>query len=448
MDKEKSEVIKAILEFIQANPNGVSFDEICKRLTPSLSEIDLKRLLDFLMQAGKVFVLDGSYKITGKNAFSSYADQDRLIPLSKASEEIEKIIMQPMQKRSHVSYNRDFLEDYEPNVTYYLSSHEREMLKKIGSSQEEKRPAGTYAKKIFNRLLIDLSWNSSRLEGNTYSLLETEQLLQCNEPSLGKDLQETQMILNHKEAIEFLIRPSIRLDRFTIMNLHALLSHNLLKNPLACGKLREIPVEISSTVYVPLGLPQVIEECFAKIIYTACKIKDPFEKSFFLMVHLPYLQPFEDVNKRVSRLTANIPLIQENVCPLSFVDVPKEDYIRGLLGIYELNQVSLMKDIFIWAYNRSCSLYAATKQSLGEPDPFRLVYRKEITQTIQEIVQAKMNKKEAHAFIEKQKGVVPQDKQEKFIEVVETELISLHEGNIARYKIHLEKFKNWQSSWM
>jgi len=93
---------------------------------------------------------------------------------------------------------------------------------------------------------------------------------------------------------------------------------------------------------------------------------------------MPYLQPFEDVNKRVSRLSANISLIRRNLCPLSFVDVPDRAYIDGILGVYELNRIELLRDVFVWAYERSCARYSAVRQSLGEPDPFRLRYRKKI----------------------------------------------------------------------
>lgn len=370
-----------------------------------------------------------------------------VIPLSTLAQEIEQKVTKPIQTRKHVSYNRNFLDSYRPNSTYYLSDSIRNKLLEMGSSSKGNQPAGTYAHKILSRLLVDLSWNSSRLEGNTYSLLETERLLKHSEPSEGKDFKETQMILNHKAAIEFLVDASVSIDRFTILNLHALLSSNLLQDPGACGRMRSIPVEIFSTVYVPQAIPQLIEECFDQIIDTAHAIKDPFEQAFFLIVHLPYLQPFEDVNKRVSRLGANIPLIKENLCPLSFVDVPEKTYINGLLGIYELNQIDLMRDLFVWAYKRSCSLYAATRKSLGEPDPFRLRYREQIATMIQRVIQGKMNKKKAHDSIESQKAFVPVGDQKKFIEVVETELIGIHEGNIARYKISLEEYKNWRSIW-
>src|SRR5690606_6697976 len=97
-------------------------------------------------------------------------------------------------------------------------------------------------------------------------------------------------------------------------------------------------------------------------------------------------QPFEDVNKRVSRLAANIPLIQHNLCPLSFVDVATQTYISAMLGIYELNRVELLRDVFVWAYKRSCARYSAVRQSLGEPDPFRIRYRSAISDTVTQVV--------------------------------------------------------------
>ena len=93
------------------------------------------------------------------------------------------------------------------------------------------------------------------------------------------------------------------------------------------------------------------------------------EQAFFAMVHLPYLQPFEDVNKRVSRLAANLPLIRQNLCPLSFVDVPERAYIDAILGVYELNRIELLRDVFIWAYERSCARYGAVRRSLAGPLP-------------------------------------------------------------------------------
>lgn len=303
---------------------------------------------------------------------------------------------------------------------------------------------------IFNRLLIDLSWNSSRLEGNTYSLLETERLLELGESAEGKDAMEAQMILNHKAAIELLVEQATEIDfnRYTILNLHALLSDNLLADPQAGGRLRITAVGIAGTVYHPLEVPQLIEECFQQILDTARTIKDPFEQIFFTMVHLPYLQPFEDVNKRVSRLASNIPLIRRNLCPLSFIDVPDRAYIDGILGVYELNRIELLRDVFVWAYERSCARYSAVRQSLGEPDPFRLRYRSRIYEFVTTVVQGQLNKREAIRWIARESvEKIPADDKARFIEVVETELRCLHEGNIARYKLRPSQFEAWRENW-
>lgn len=192
-----------------------------------------------------------------------------------------------------------------------------------------------------DRLLIDLSWNSSRLEGNTYSLLDTQRLLERGEAVEGKDAKETQMILNHKAAIEMLADDAeeIGFNRYTLCNLHALLSENLLPDPMAGGRLRSHSVGIGASVFEPLQVPQQIEEGFDIMLTKVEAVRNPFEQALFIMVHLPYLQPFDDVNKRLSRLAANIPLVRRNLCPLSFVDVDREMYTLGFLGVYELGRI-------------------------------------------------------------------------------------------------------------
>ena len=179
-----------------------------------------------------------------------------------------------------------------------------------------------------------------------------------------------------------------------------------------------------------------------------CLSHHNFEQAFFAMVHLPYLQPFEDVNKRVSRLAANLPFIRENLSPLSFVDVPERAYVDGILGVYELNRIELLRDVFVWAYERSCARYAAVRRSLGEPDPFRLRYRILVAETVSEIVAGGMDKKVATAFIKRRATEdVPPEDQARFIEVVETAVMSLHEGNIARYRLRLTQYLSWKETW-
>jgi len=213
-------------------------------------------------------------------------------------------------------------------------------------------------------------------------------------------------------------------------------------------RLRYMAVGIERSVFHPLEVPQLIEECFNQILATAGAISDPFEQAFFVMVQLPYLQPFDDVNKRVSRLAANIPLIKRNLTPLSFADVPRKTYMEAVLGVYELNKIDLLKDVFIWAYERSVARYAPVRQSLGEPDPFRLRYREPLRELIAEVVRARVGRRDAAARITawSKSAIGPGDRQH-FAEIVETELIGLHEGNFARYRIRPSEFASWRQVW-
>jgi hypothetical protein len=201
-------------------------------------------------------------------------------------------------------------------------------------------------------------------------------------------------------------------------------------------------------VYHPLETPSAIEERFDQILATAAVIEDAFEQAFFAMVHLPYLQPFEDVNKRVSRLAANIPLVQRNLGPLSFVDVPQSDYTSALLGVYELNRVDYLRDVFEWAYERSCARYSAVRQSLGEPDAFRLRHREFLKEVVAAVVRDRMDRTAATAFVRQEATKLsPADDRRHFAEIAETELTSLHAGNFARYRLRPSEFAAWKETW-
>jgi hypothetical protein len=166
------------------------------------------------------------------------------------------------------------------------------------------------------------------------------------------------------------------------------------------------------------------------------------------MAQLPYLQPFDDVNKRVSRLAANIPLIKGNLSPLSFIDVPQASYTDAMLGVYELNKTDLLRDVFIWAYERSAARYEAVRQSLGEPDPFRLKHRAALRDIVADIVRRGMDRKAAigHLASWAAQNIEPAER-ERFREIAENELLGLHEGNFARYQIRPAEFAAWQQVW-
>jgi hypothetical protein len=315
----------------------------------------------------------------------------------------------------------------------------------MGRSPAQDTPAGTFARDILNRLLIDLAWSSSRLEGNTYSRLETERLIEQGHAAAGKDALETQMILNHKSAIEYLVFEAAGkpLDARTIKALHALLSDGLLPDPQGSGRLREHAVDIGASVYRPMAVPQRIEECFSRVVEKAATIVDPFEASFFLLVQLPYLQPFGDVNKRTSRLAANLPLIRANLSPLSFIDVPERSYVDGLLGVYELNRVELFRDVFVWAYERSCQQYVAVRGEMVAPDRLRLRYRRELGECIRAIVRAGLRGTKEDISRSIPKGI-PQENVGPFAEMVARELDALHAENAIRFGLSPLEFQAWK----
>jgi Fic family protein len=459
----QEEDLRGIEEAVRRYPDGMTAQQIAD----ALESAPPRRTLQYHL---KSLVDDKRLVMTGEGRWARYlvpdikaatgvaagkaevqAEGEALLPLSKAGREIQAYVRKPSATRKPTGYDRAFLDLYKPNQTYYLSSAEREHLREVGTPKIAQQPAGTYAKLILNRLLIDLSWNSSRLEGNTYSLLDTKRLLDFGEEAEGKERIESQMILNHKDAIEFLVSApeDIGFNRYTILNLHALLANNLLADPQAAGRLRHIGVGIERSVFHPLEVPQLIEECFDQILATAAAIVDPFEQALFVMVQIPYLQPFDDVNKRVSRLSANIPLIKQNLSPLSFTDVPRRSYTDAMLGIYELKRTELLKDVFVWAYERSAERYAAVRQSLGEPDPFRLSHREALREVIGTAIRERMDRKQAAAHIKSwtQAHIEPAQR-EQFRETAEDELLSLHEGNFARYQITPSEFAAWREAWV
>jgi len=429
-----------LLNVLKKAGKGLKISQIETLLPEAMTRRTLQRRLAEL-KTKKVVITHGIK--SGVEYFLT--NQQINIPLSKSSEKLKLKISQPLNTRKPVGYNYDFLFSYEPNKTFYLSEEIRAHLQNIGQQFHQKLEPGTYVKSILNRLLIDLSWNSSRLEGNTYSLLETERLIEFGALASGKDALEAQMIINHKEAIEFMVEQiEFGLTKQIIFNIHSLLSNNLIANPQARGQIRKVAVGIGQAVYYPIEIPHVLEECFNAILEKAKKITDPFEQAFFLMVQLPYLQPFEDINKRVSRLSANIPLMQNNLAPLSFIDVPHKDYIGGLLAIYELNNTDYLRDVFIWAYERSAEHYKLVRNIVTEPNLIVMRYRKTLSELVNFVVNQNLK---GEAIIKtvaqwSKKHVEPKD-QEEFIRIAEKEFVCLHEGNIAIYKITLDTFSQW-----
>ena len=281
-------------------------------------------------------------------------------------------------------------------------------------------------------------------------MLETKRLIEFGENATGKNATEAQMILNHKEAIEYIVEASKEetVSSHDICSIHALLSENLLGDPGASGRVRQVSVGISGTVYFPIDNPHVLRECFDVFIEKFNRIENPFEQSLFSLVHLSYMQAFEDVNKRTARLVSNIPLIRKNLRPLSFAEVQEEAYVKALLGVYEKNDISLIKDLYIWAYSRSSQQYSAVQQSMGEPNLLKLKYRSVIQDIVkvlilERVVGSKLMYRLQNLIEERN---LPEVDGAELLKIIETEIANLHDGNIARFKVRPSEFEAWKNT--
>ncbi len=370
---------------------------------------------------------------------------------SAVSQQVINQVRAPLYERRPCTYRYEWLERYQPNATFYLNAEERNQLHEIGQRLNVGMPAGTYAKQIFNRLLIDLSYHSSRLEGNTYSLAETEKLLLQGMSADDKIDADKVMILNHKDAINFLVEGVNRLDTLderngeeNVRTMHYLLAEGLVPNGCA-GIIRNDGVRITSSTYIPMEGQQRLEQQLQLIINKAAAINDPFEQSLFLLIHIAYLQAFIDVNKRTARLSANIPLVRNNLSPLSFIDLDKDDYASAMIACYELNNERPMVELFIRSYLRSCEHYSVVVDAMGI-DTLRVRYRGKRRRLISEVVSGLLVGTAIQKCIESfSKKEVPTEHREKFIADVQQDLENLEPFNIAGMGISKEELLSWKA---
>ena len=332
-----------------------------------------------------------------------------------------------------------------PNSSYYLNESLRRQLLNSGKRASKQDPAATYAHQIFNRLLIDLSYNSSRLEGNTYSLIDTERLLLHGDTAEGKLDEEKVMILNHKEAIRYLVENASRdsITRNTICTLHYLLADGLVE-PFEAGKVRKHGVRIGGSTYIPFEEPKKLESQLEKIILKAGEIQDPFEQSLFLLIHISYLHAFIDVNKRTARLTANIPLVRENLVPLAFSDIPIEDYMLAMIAIYEFQDSRPIVDLYVHSYLRTCLAYDSTVKAIGF-DEVRVRYRQPRKALLRNIILQEIKGAKLQKYLEKEAiNLVPTNVLQEFIEDLLQDLAEIDESRIAGLGVTPEQLKFWQ----
>ena len=435
----------AVLRQLGLEPEPISLPELMLKLGKGFKTRSVRRWLSLLVEEGTVRKIG---KKRGTKYIAAGRSEEGLGEVSScfssaslnAIEEVNK----PIFERLPVAYADDWFNSYQPNSSYYLSQRVRQQLLALGQRTSGQDPAGTYAHQIFHRLIIDLSYNSSRLEGNTYSLLDTERLLLHGDTAEGKLDEEKAMILNHKEAIRYLVdnAPKIEISRNVICTLHYLLSDGLL-DAAETGKVRQHGVRIGGSTYMPFEDPRMLDLQLERIAGKAVAITDPYERSIFLLVHISYLQAFADVNKRTARLAANISLIQANLVPLAFSDVRVEDYMSAMIAIYELQDVKPLVDLYVYSYLRTCAAYDATVKSMGF-DEIRIRYRQERREIVREVILQNLSGESMMKFVRVQATErVPKKAREDFAEDVFEDLKQMDQSRLAGLGVTSEELRKW-----
>jgi Fic family protein len=363
---------------------------------------------------------------------------------SPESEQLLRRIDAPIYTRPPVTYSEEWVASYVPNQSTYLTTEQRAQLHAQGKRSPLYGQAGTYIQKIYNRLLIDLSYNSARLEGNTYTLADTEHLVIQGVSAQGKLDVERIMILNHREAIRYLVQNvrSLTPNEETIRTLHYLLSDSLVAAGMA-GQIRSDSIGASGTTYAPLEGRERLTQLLNQLLDTARRIDDPFEQSVFLLGHISYLQAFVDVNKRTARLASIIPLITQDYVPQSFVDVKKDDYLRASIVFYELNDARPLAELYCWAYGRSCLHFDTSVQVVGF-DEIAARYRPLRRAVVAELVRSLVPPAQIMGFIEARiTDEVQPEHRDKFKQDVLAELAHLDVSRMGGLGITREQLQAW-----
>ncbi|MCQ2276583.1 MAG: Fic family protein [Bacteroidales bacterium] len=343
MDKARE-----IQQFVHFHPSS-SREEIAQGILFEGSDATLKRLIASL-------VAEGSLVVEGKGRATRYSLSPQahlLMPLN-----LDTYFAQDIDERQiQTSFNFDLIRQQLPQINLFSNEEQRlldnlqvEFREHIGAMTENE-----YRKEM-ERLGIDLSWKSSQIEGNTYSLLETERLLRESRTADGKTKEEAVMLLNHKDALRFVLDNPDYLQQLSIGHIEDI--HQLLTKELAVDKgIRRRRVGVTGTNYRPLDNEFQIREALCDTCELINGKANVFEKALLALVLISYIQAFADGNKRTARITSNALLIANGYCPLSFRTVDSIDYKKAMLVFYEQNNLYAFKQIFIQQFEFAVKEY-------------------------------------------------------------------------------------------
>ena len=345
--KDPSEFEKILL-LLQKKPL-LSSKEIHDFMDQGTAYATLKRTLQVLLAQNLV-------RTTGKGKSTKYS-------LSSAYEllrpvDVEAYFQQEIDERIiKMRYNPSLIVDTLTKVNLFTETeqnHLRQVHQSYGDNIRQ-LSANAYALEL-ERLAIDLSWKSSQIEGNTYTLLETERLLREKRTAEGKSKDEATMLLNHKEAIDFIIaQPSI-VEKINVAIIEDM--HSILVQDLGIDRnIRKWKVGISGSNYVPLDNDFQILEALEAMVVLINNESNVMSKALLALVLISYIQPFADGNKRTARMISNAILMPHQYCPLSYRTVDAMEYKKAMLIFYEQNNISPMKTLFIQQYEFAVKTY-------------------------------------------------------------------------------------------
>ena len=342
------DVKNSILTYLKNNP-GSSSKEIFEGTGRQKSLATVKRVLSKLIRENLIVS-------TGKGKSTRYT----LSPGYKLFEpvDIEKYYEKEIDEREiQENFNFSLIRDILPGTNLF-TDEEIKRLNELQTSftKNVSELSESAFKKELERLAIDLTWKSSQIEGNTYSLLETEKLLKEKETASGKTKEEAVMLLNHKEAIDFIIENPdylVPLTTTKIENIHSILTKDLNID----RNIRKRRIGISGTNYKPIDNEFQIKEALAEMCDLINRKENIFEKALLALVLISYIHPFIDGNKRTARIVSNAILINYNYCPISFRTVDSLDYKKAMLVFYEQNNITPFKKIFIDQFEFAVKTY-------------------------------------------------------------------------------------------
>lgn len=340
----------SILEFIRKNKRAGNADiaGYLASISVEASRITIIRSVNALIKSGLI-----ERKGEGRSVYY----EERKVSSLLAYFDVEEYFKKSPDERS-VAFERFNFGIFD-NIGEIFSKSELEELKILNGDYAEriKKLPSTLVKKEFERLTVELSWKSSQIEGNTYSLIDTEILIKENKEAEGHKKEEAVMILNHKKALDYILDNRKDFKKLTLRKIEDV--HGLLVDRLSVAKgLRKKAVGITGTKYRPLDNEYQIKEAMGKMIeFTNNKLTDQFSKAIFTTLMISYVQPFEDGNKRASRLLGNAVLLSGDICPLSYRSVNEADYKKAVILFYEQNSARFFKELFMEQFRFAVSNY-------------------------------------------------------------------------------------------